>query len=737
MFADVGVLVRTLAAHARRDRGVVGVIALALLLESVFGALIPVAFGHLIDVSIPQRDGRSLTTILVALALGTLAVSAIGVLRDFLYARVQSDVMRNLRVAMFERLQRVQLDYFGRTQSGDILARFSGDLASVDGALGGAPPWLLLPAVDVVVATTVLFWLDARLALLAMLIWPAALLGPRRFGARAMDLADERKSDEGETLSAVHENVAAQTTLRLFLRGPEALRRFGQQADRLASSSHRLGFASAMVERSAGVGINVLRVAVLGVGAVMAFRGAISLGSLASFQAVFLVLSSALSWISQYAPTVLQASGSLRRVRELLDEDVEPADDGTRPPLAPFRKSLDFREVVFEYANGRRGLDGLTLQIPRGVSVAIVGPSGSGKSTMLGLLLRLHEPSAGAILMDGRDLRDASIASLRSRIGVVSQDSVLFSASIAENIRVGRPDATDAEVEAAARSADIHDVIVSLPARYETRVGEGGMRLSGGQRQRIAIARALIRDPDLLLLDEATSALDAVTESAVNATVRAMAAGRTVISVTHRLSSVASADHVFVLQHGVLAEEGTHAALLERGGLYHSLWQKQHGFLSDGDDSRIEVTPDRLRRVPLLSSLDDETLRILTAMFVVERRAAGTTLVSEGDVADKFYIIVRGRVEVSRGVGADGEPIVLAILDDGDYFGEMGLLQDVPRNATVRTISECSCLVLDSEKFRAVIARVPRLRELLMQRMSRRQSITTQAIVLPEDPPAE
>lgn len=726
--SDLGDLARTLLSNTRRDRRAVGVIAAALVIESLFGALIPVAIGHLIDRSIPERNVGSLTAILGTLGVGAILVSAVGVLRDYLYARVQSGILRNLRVAMFERLQRLSLDWFGRTQSGDILARFSGDLAAVDAALLGAPPWVFLPAVDVVIATVVLFWLDWRLALLGMLIWPACLVGPRYFGRRATAAADERKRDEGDTLAAVHENVAAQTTLRLFLLGREAGQRFTRRADQLAASSHRLGFASAMVERSAGVGINTLRVLVLGVGAVMAFTGSLTLGRLASFQAVFLVLSSALSWISQYAPTMLQAAGSMRRVRELLEEETEPADDEAKPDLGSLRRGIELRGVTYEYPNGRRGVELLSLTIPRNSSVAIVGPSGSGKSTMLGLLLRLHDPTRGSILLDGRNLREGSVASLRRRIGVVTQDSFLFSASLGENIRLGRPQATRAEVEAAARAAEIHEFIESLPSGYDTRVGDGGLRLSGGQRQRVAIARALVRNPDLLLLDEATSALDAATEAAVNATIREMSAGRTVVSVTHRLSTVAAADRIFVLSGGRLVEDGTHEGLLGLGGVYHTLWHKQHGFLTAGEDGggRIEVTPARLRRVPLLSSLDDATLEELAGMFVVERRPAGTALVYEGEAADKFYIIVRGRVEVTRTSG--DEAAVLAILDDGDYFGEMGLLQDVPRNATVRTQSECSCLVLDRERFRTLIARVPELKEELMARMSKRQSMTTPAL---------
>jgi len=291
---------------------------------------------------------------------------------------------------------------------------------------------------------------------------------------------------------------------------------------------------------------------------------------------------------------------------------------------------------------------------------------------------------------------------------------------VRENIRVGRAGATDADVEAAAKAAEIHDFVAAMPNGYETAIGEGGMRLSGGQRQRIAIARALVRDPGILILDEATSALDTTTEAAVNATLRRMTSSRTVISVTHRLSSAAESDRVFVIDRGHLAEEGTHDGLLAQRGVYASLWDKQHGFLVVGESSRVVVTPERLRRVPLLARLDDATLAELTTLFVAETSPADRVLVYEGDGAEKFYIVVRGRVEVTRATAGGGEDHV-AVLDDGDHFGEIGLLQDVPRTASCRTLTECICLVLDRVQFREIISRVPELRAELEKSMGQRQ----------------
>jgi ATP-binding cassette, subfamily B, bacterial len=711
---ELGTMARTLARYGRANAGASAAILAALLIESAFGALVPVVLARMIDRTIPQRLIGELIALLAGLGLGAVLVSLVGVTRDYLYARVQSGVLRELRVAMFARLQQLSLDYFGRTHTGDILARFSGDLATVEGALSGAPPWLLLPACDALIATAVLFWFDWRLGLVAMVVWPACFLFPRVFASKATQVSYERKQHEGQTLAAVHENVAAQPTVRVFSLGGESVRRFGGLVEQLAHSSRRLTFLSAMVERSAGIGINLLRVLVLAVGAVMALRGEISLGALAGFQAIFLVLSSALSWISQYAPTVIQAAGSMRRVEELLQSEQERAQAIALPPHARLERAIELNDATVEYASGRPALDGVDISIARGTSVAVVGPSGSGKSTLLSLLLRLQDPTRGSVRIDGRDLRDGSIDSLRQQMAVVSQDSFLFSASIAENIRVGRRDATDAGVEAAARAAEIHDFIASLPNGYDTMVGERGMRLSGGQRQRIALARALVRDPEVLLLDEATSALDAATESAVNATLRRMSAARTVISVTHRLSGVVHADRILVMANGRVVEEGTHDELLARGGVYASLWDKQHGFIATSGSADVEITPAALRRVPLLARLSEGQLITLAESFSVEHARAGTMLVHEGDVADKFYVIARGRVEVTRD-GGTGTRNLVVVLEDGDYFGEAGLLHHAPRNATVTTLTDSICLVLDRQHFQDVIAATPSLRDDLLR----------------------
>jgi ATP-binding cassette subfamily B protein len=299
-----------------------------------------------------------------------------------------------------------------------------------------------------------------------------------------------------------------------------------------------------------------------------------SLGTFVAFEGMFLSMGEALTYVTQFVPSLAQAAGSARHIDEIFAERPRVADSADAVIAPRFAREIDFRSVCFEYAEGSFRLEDFRLNIPRGSRVALVGASGSGKSTILGLLLRLHDPTSGEILIDGRDLRGVTQASLRSQFGVVFQDSILFHTSILENIRLGNPGASKEQVESAARAAEIHDFILSLPAGYGTTVGERGGRLSGGQRQRIAIARALVRDPPILILDEATSALDYATEASLLATLRAVSRGRTVIQVTHRLASVIDADRIVLMDRGRIVEEGSHRDLVEHDGMYADLLRR-------------------------------------------------------------------------------------------------------------------------------------------------------------------
>jgi ATP-binding cassette subfamily B protein len=313
---------------------------------------------------------------------------------------------------------------------------------------------------------------------------------------------------------------------------------------------------------------------------------------------------------------------------------------------------------------------------------------------------------------------------LRSQIGTVFQDTFLYNTTIRENITLGKLDATAEQVEAAARAAEIHDFILTMPQGYDTTVGERGGQLSGGQRQRIALARAILYDPAILVLDEPTSALDPGTEAAINATLHKQGQGRTVITVTHRLASVTDTDRIFVLERGRMVEQGTHEELIEARGLYYRLWCGQNGF---ADAERVGVEVSRLRAIPFFQNLDETLLSTLADRFVRESYTAGRTIFEEGDLGDKLYFIDRGEVEVAI-TGPTGEERRVALLRDGDYFGEIALLEDVPRTATVRTRTPSLLLGLGREQFFDLLQAVPGLRAAFKREVEARRQANLTAL---------
>jgi len=350
------------------------------------------------------------------------------------------------------------------------------------------------------------------------------------------------------------------------------------------------------------------------------------------------------------------------------------------------------------------------MTIPAGQFAAFVGPSGSGKSTMVRLLLRFYDPSSGKILMDDVDIRRATHESLLGQAGSVFQDTFLFDASIRENLRLARPEATHEEILSAAKAAEIHDAIMDMPEGYDTVVGEGGGRLSGGQRQRLAIARAMLRNPSLLVLDEPTSALDPGAESAIMATLAKLAKGRTVVMVTHRLASVIGADQICVFERGELVQQGTHTELVGRSGLYARLWEQQSGGHHTESRDRTSDALTSLAEVPLFRDLERWLLDVVGKELRTEHFKEGQVVIREGEPGHKFYVIAAGKVEVST-TWPTGRERRLTTLGEGDYFGEIALLDDVPRTATVRALVSTDVVTLEREPFFHLLDTVPELRK--------------------------
>lgn len=564
--------IRRGAGWVRPYRGLAALIALGLIVESAFTAMVPLAFRLLIDRAIVPRDTELLTWLVAALTVGVVAVAAIGLYRDYLHARVCSLMLRDLRAQMFNQLHRL-MPAANADESGET-AHFSSDLAAVEHAIVSAVAWALLPSLDVIIGTVLLFVLEWRLALIAALVFPLALVGPHLVAPRAMRASRSRKNSEAAVLSDVQENIAARLMVRAF--GLEAMvrDRFVRRVDSLVAGSTRTGFLGALVERSAGIGILFLQVVVLGIGALMAFEGMLTIGTLVSFQSLFMSVSWSLSYVTQYVPNLIVAAGGLQRIDEYLAAEPAVVDVPGAVALPRCTGDIRFDGVVYWLPGLPPILKGLDLSLRPGERVAIVGPIGSGKSTVLRLLARFVDPTGGRILLDGHDIKQCTQESLRQQIGIVFQDGLLLEGTIRDNIRLGKLDAKDSEIEAVAALVGLHDIVERFPHGYETLVGPSGQRLSGGQRQLVAIARAMLRDPAILLLDEPTSALDPHSDRIVRLAIEHVSRGPTVILVTHRRELAAEADRVLVIREGRLVEDGRHDTLMRAGTLYSRLWRE-------------------------------------------------------------------------------------------------------------------------------------------------------------------
>jgi ATP-binding cassette subfamily B protein len=700
-------LTRRLLTYLRPHWGRGLLVVLALLVELAFNTYFALSFKVLIDQAIIPQDYDLLVHVVVLLVTGFVVASLAAAARLYLSAVIGAAMANAIRLQMFEKLQQLSPSFFARTPSGDLLSRFANDLAAVELAIVRAIPRAVLAGMQLCVTVVLLFLLDWRLTLITLLTLPLTLLGPKVLGARATAASYERKQDQARLSSLVQEQIAAQQLVRAFGLQAAGLSQLQEKLRTLGRSSTRADFLAYFCGTTTGMAVTLVQLLVVSGGAFLAFNGYLSIGSIVSFVSLLLILGRSLVDLSQAIPDWLQATGGMQRIDDLLAEPVQVADLPDAHVLGGVARELRFDDVVFGYSKQEPILKNLCFTVPAGRTVAFVGRSGSGKSTILSLLARFFDPDRGTVSIDGQDLRQVSQQSLRQHLGIVFQESFLFDTTIRENIRLARPTASDAEVEQAARIAEIHDGILALPDGYETQVGERGGNLSGGQRQRIALARAILRDPAVLVLDEATSALDPETEAAVSATIERLGAGRMVISVTHRLASIARADRIFFIDAGQIVEEGAHQELLAAGGRYYDMWQQQTGFIL-GRDSRAAIETSRLRLIPLFASVREPILASIASRFASERYPAERIVFHEGDAGDRFYVIAHGSVEVlwSR---SDGEQERAATLQDGEFFGEIALLADAPRSATIRTLTPCTFLSLPRDQFLALMDELPEL----------------------------
>ncbi len=709
--------IRVLTRYLAPYRGTAAGVVVLMMLDVTFSISWPLSFKFLIDNITTGVDRAFLTEVVVVMFAAVLMAAGADFLRGYGYALLGARIKRDARRAVFRHLQDMSMFFFKARRSRDLIAHLSGDLSLLESAATSGIAYFLIGATGIVVSTALLLFLDWRLAFLTMLGLVLCVVLPRplvRLAAAARPPVEELES---ELESVAHETILAQPVVKAFGLEDHFVKSFVRLTATLNDQSVKSKFLTYAVERAPNLVILTFQVLVMGFGLLMVAGGQRTLGTIIAFQGIFLYVVRSVQTLTQATPVLLESINGLGRVQELLGEKSSVADSPDAQTHHPVRESIRLHDVSFGYHADQHHLDRVSLNIHCGTFVAFVGASGCGKSTLVNLLVRFYDPDEGIVTFDGTDIRKITLESLRRQMGVVFQENNLFNVSLRENIRLGWPAASDQEVETAARQAEIHDWIASLPKGYDTWVGEHGARLSAGQRQRVAIARALVRQPRILLMDEATSALDPEAEAAINARLLDLSAGRTVISVTHRLSAVQHADCIHFIERGRIKESGSHRQLLAAGGAYAKHWWRQSGFTINDQGNQGGVAAARLRDYPVLSELDPAALEQAAQFFVAESYPAGHNVVTEGDLGDRLFLIARGQVEVIKADPIEG-PRSLAVLEDGDYFGESALLQHVPRNATVRTLTPTLLLSLRDTHFQALLKNQPKLESRFRHRKS-------------------
>jgi len=529
--------------------------------------LIPFLVGRTVD-AIQNSHRSSILPYAVAVVGAALLRLGLTFVRRLIAGRVSVNVEYDLRSRFYGHLQRLELGFFDGQQTGQLMSRATVDLQGIRFFLGYGLIFLTQNALTLALAGAVMFVIQPGLAVLSLAPAPIVVLTAMRYNRRSRPAVQEIQQRLAELTAEVEESISGIRVVKAFARERHMLERFRTSVNRVFDqnvySTRLQAFYSPLLGFLPSLGL----AAILMVGGRQVINGQLTLGQFTAFYTYLLMLIGPMRILGTALGMAQRAVASGNRMFEILDREPRIESRADAPPLPPGRGEVELRNVSLEYGAGVEALRNVDLRFAGGSTVALVGPSGSGKTSLVALLARLYDPTAGSVSIDGADIRDVEVASLRSEVAFVAEESFLFSATVAENIAYARPEASREEIERAARRAQAHSFIAELPKGYDTLVGERGLTLSGGQRQRVAIARALLADPRILVLDDATSSVDARTEAAIREGLAEAMRGRTTFIVAHRLSTISLADEIVVLDGGRVADRGVHEDLLERSSLY-------------------------------------------------------------------------------------------------------------------------------------------------------------------------
>jgi ATP-binding cassette subfamily B protein len=557
-------------------RGQLTVVTLIIVASSVVAMASPFLLRAVIDHALPQHDLRLLVWLVIGMVAVAAVTAALGVVQTWISTKVGQRVMHALRTSVFTHLQRQSIAFFTRTRTGEVQSRITNDIGGMESVVTSTATSIAANLTTAVATAAAMVALSWRLSLVSLVVLPPAIYLTRRVAsmrraitaARQRELADLNVTiEEGLSISGVQLSKTMGT-------GASLISRFTASSGRLIDLELRSQLAGRWRMASMSVIFAAIPAIIYLAAGLPITAGTMTIGTLVAFTSLQANLFRPLTGLLGVGVSLTSSLALFARIFEYLDLPVEIDDPANPVPVDPaaITGHLRVEDVTFRYGGSDRdALTGVSLDVPAGTTLALVGETGSGKSTLAALVARLYDPGTGRITIDGIDIRDLRLTDLAAIVGVVSQETYLLHATVRENLRYVRPEATDAELADAARAAQIHDLIVGLPDGYDTMVGSRGHRFSGGERQRMAIARTLLRNPRVLVLDEATSALDTSTERAVQRAFDALAEGRTTITIAHRLSTVRNADQIVVLDHGQVVETGTHNSLVDDNGRYATL----------------------------------------------------------------------------------------------------------------------------------------------------------------------
>ena len=564
----MGTLARLAAPYKARTA-----LAVASLLAATATALAPPYLAKIaIDRGIRGGDLELLTLVVVLFLAAGVANMLTSAAQTYFTGWTGERMLADLRNRLFRHLQRLSLGYYERNRAGVVVSRLTNDVDALDQLVTDGLSSLVQNTLTLLGSAIILFFLDWRLALATLSVFPLMAIATAIFRIRSSRAYRAVRERLGLVTASLAEDIAGVRAVQAFTRERENHRRFRAVSDEYRAANHDTVVLNGLYFPFVDLLSAIATAVVLGYGGYLALEGDVTVGTLFAFILYLSNFFDPVQQLSQLYNTFLAAVAALDKIMEVLDEEPEVVDRPGARPLGRVEGHVRFEGVRFGYGEGTEVLHGIDLDVPAGTTVALVGHTGAGKSTIAKLLARFYDPREGRITIDGVDLRDVTQESLRRQLGVVPQEGFLFAGSVRDNIAFSRPDARESDLVAAARAVGAHDFVAPLEHGYDTELGERGARLSAGQRQLVAFARALLADPRVLILDEATSAVDIGTERRIEVALRELLAGRTAFVIAHRLSTIRDADLIVVLEHGRVVEQGSHAELMARGGLYTALY---------------------------------------------------------------------------------------------------------------------------------------------------------------------